>query len=142
MSASDPVRMYRETQIKTANQIKLIVMLYDGAIRHATLALELLPDGHRNYDQINRHLTAAQDIVGELQASLDFERGGELARNLFSIYSYLNRRLLEANLKKEAAPLEEVRKHLAGLREAWDAISTRKGVSEPAVSAGGVNIAS
>ena len=46
MSATDPVQAYRETQIKTANQIKLIVMLYDGAIRHLNLALEDLTGSH------------------------------------------------------------------------------------------------
>ncbi len=142
MSSNDPVRLYRETQIKTANQIKLIVMLYDGAIRHVTQAVELAANGHRSYDEMHRHLTAAQDIIGELQASLDFDQGGELARSLYAIYAYCNRRLLEANLAKDPAPMEEVRRHLGGLREAWHTISTRKGLAERQVPAGGVNIAS
>ncbi len=75
MSATDPVQAYRETQIKTANQIKLIVMLYDGAIRHLALAVEDLAGGHGHYDRVNGHIVAAQDIVSELMSSLDFERG-------------------------------------------------------------------
>jgi flagellar protein FliS len=141
VSATDPVQAYRETQIKTANQIKLIVMLYDGAIRHLNLALEDLAGGHERYDRVNSHIVAAQDIVSELMASLDFERGGELARGLFSIYSYANRRLLDGNVRKDRVPLEEVKRLLAELRDAWDGISARKGLAEHAVPSVGVNIA-
>lgn len=141
MSATDPVQAYRETQIKTANQIKLIVMLYDGAIRHLTLALEDLASGHQRYDRVNGHVVAAQDIVSELMASLDFDRGGEIARGLFSIYSYVNRRLLDGNVRKDRAPLEEVKRLLAELRNAWAGIAARKGLAEHAVPSGGINIA-
>jgi flagellar secretion chaperone FliS len=141
VSATDPVQAYRETQIKTANQIKLIVMLYDGAIRHLNLALEDLAGGHEHYDRVNNHIVAAQDIVSELMASLDFERGGEIARGLFSIYSYANRRLLDGNVRKDGAPLEEVKRLLAELRDAWAGISARKGLADHAVPSGGVNIA-
>jgi flagellar protein FliS len=141
VSATDPVQVYRETQIKTANQIKLIVMLYDGAIRHLNLALEDFGGGHARYDRINGHVVAAQDIVSELMASLDFEQGGEIARGLFAIYSYANRRLLDGNVRKDRAPLEEVKRLLGELRDAWDGISARKGLAEHAVPAGGVDIA-
>jgi flagellar protein FliS len=141
VSATDPVQAYRETQIKTANQIKLIVMLYDGAMRHLNLALEDLTGSHEHYDRVNNHIVAAQDIISELMASLDFERGGEIARGLFSIYSYANRRLLDGNVRKDRAPLEEVKRLLAELREAWAGISARKGLVEHAVPSGGVNIA-
>jgi len=141
VNVHDPVNAYKEIQIKTANQIRLIVMLYDGAIRHVNLAIDAFQDGHRRYDEINNHIIAAQDILSELMASLDFDRGGVLAKNLFSLYSFMNRRLLEGNLKKDPAPLTEVKKHLGELREAWDEISTRKGLEENATPATGVNIA-
>ena len=141
VNANDPVQAYREIQIKTANQIRLIVMLYDGAVRHINLALDHFAEGHRRYDAINGHLVAAQDILSELMASLDFEKGGVLAKNLFSLYSFLTRRLLDGNLKKDPGPLIEVRKLLIDLREAWDEISTRKGLEEKASPATGVNIA-
>ena len=141
MNAHDPVNAYKEIQIKTANQIRLIVMLYDGAIRHANLAIDAFQEGHRRYDEINNHIIAAQDILSELMASLDFDKGGVLAKNLFSLYSFMNRRLLEGNLKKDPAPLAEVKKMLGDLREAWDEISTRKGLEENTTPSSGVNIA-
>jgi len=141
VNSQDPVNAYKEIQIKTANQIRLIVMLYDGAIRHANLAIDAFREGHRGYDVINKHIIAAQDILSELMASLDFEKGGMLARNLFSLYSFMNRRLLEGNLSKDPAPLAEVKKMLGDLREAWDEISTRKGLEENISPTTGVNIA-
>jgi flagellar secretion chaperone FliS len=141
VNAREPVNAYKEIQIKTANQIRLIVMLYDGAIRHLNLALDAVAAGHRRYDEVNNHIIAAQDILSELTASLDFEKGGVLAKNLFSLYSFMNRRLLEANLNKDAAPIAEVKKHLGELRESLDEISTRKGIEEKATPSSGVNIA-
>jgi flagellar secretion chaperone FliS len=141
VNANEPMNAYKEIQIKTANQIRLIVMLYDGAIRHINLAVDAFAEGHHRYDEINRHVIAAQDILSELMASLDFEKGGGLAKNLFSLYSFMNRRLLEGNLKKDPAPLSEVKKLLGELREAWDEISTRKGLEEKTSPATGVNIA-
>jgi len=141
VNAHDPVNAYKEIQIKTANQIRLIVMLYDGAIRHTNLAIDAFQEGHRAYDAINNHIIAAQDILSELMASLDFDKGGVLAKNLFSLYSFMNRRLLEGNLSKDPAPLAEVKKMLGDLREAWDEISTRKGLEENTTPSSGVNIA-
>ncbi len=141
MSANNPVQTYKEIQIKTANQIKLIVMLYDGAIRHLTQAIDCFGDGHRRFDLINTHVIAAQDIISELMASLDFDKGGQVAKNLFALYTYMNHQLLEANLKKDEKPVLEVKKMLSELREAWDEISTKKGLEGSAAPSGGVNIA-
>jgi len=141
MKANDPVQVYKETQIKTANQIRLIVMLYDGAIRHLNLAIDVFSEGHKRFDVINSHIIAAQDILSELTASLDFEKGGIVAKNLFSIYSFMNRQLLESNIRKDRAPLEIVKKHLSDLREAWEEISSRKGLEENGGAVSGVNIA-
>ncbi len=141
MNANDPVQAYKETQIKTANQIRLIVMLYDGAIRHLNLALDSFSEGYRRYDAINNHIIAAQDILSELTASLDFDKGGVLAKNLFSIYSFMNRQLMEANLKKDRLPLQAVKKLLGELRDAWQEIARRKGLEEKGGAVSGVNIA-
>lgn len=141
MSGNDPVHAYKEIQIKTANQIRLIVMLYDGAIRQVNRALDLFAEGHRRYDAVNTCLVAAQDIISELMASLDFEKGGTLAKNLFSIYTFLNRQLLDGNLRKDPGPVAVVKRLLTQLRDAWEEISTKKGLEEQVQPATGVNIA-
>jgi flagellar protein FliS len=141
VSANDPVQTYKEIQIKTANQIKLIVMLYDGTIRHINHALDAFAQKHRTFDRINTHLVAAQDIISELMASLDFEKGGAVAKNLFAIYTYMNRQLLDGNVRKDETPVREVKKLLMELRDAWEEISAKKGLEEKGGPGGGVNIA-
>jgi flagellar secretion chaperone FliS len=138
LSRPNPLQSYRETQIKTANQGRLIVMLYDAALRSITRGAEALGRGVRGYEAANAAILRAQDVVGELTVSLDLERGGEIARNLLGLYTFVNRQLMEANLRKDGAPLEVARKLLAELREAWDAIAdTRTTAQRPQ----GINIA-
>jgi len=136
----NPLRSYKETQIKTATPGKLILMLYDGAIRHLNQALEDLSKEHR-YDSISNSLIRTQDIIAELMISLDFDRGGEIAKNLFGLYVFMNRRLLDGNISKDKAPLEEVKTLLTELRGAWAEVADKAGVSTGTTQGGGVNIA-
>jgi flagellar protein FliS len=123
--STNPLNAYRETQIKTANQGQLILMLYDGAIRSIDTAVDSLAHRQHKYDVVNNSIIKAQDIVGELMASLDFERGGDIAKNLFSLYLFMNRQLLDANLKKDDKPLRDVRNMLSTLRDAWSQVAGR-----------------
>lgn len=141
MNTLNPLNAYKETQIKTANQGKLIVMLYDGAIRNLNLAVESFSSAHRKYDVISNSILKAQDIISELMVSLDFEKGGEISRNLFSLYTFMNNQLLSANLKKEIKPIEEVKKMLMELREAWAEIARKGAVQAGTSGESGVNIA-
>ena len=137
----DPLRSYRETQVLTATQGKLILMLYDGAVKNINQACEYLKEKHRKYDQISSIILKAQDIVAELMVSLDFENGGEIAKNLFDIYMFMNRQLLEGNIRKDEKILGSVRKMLLELRSAWAQIAEKKNVEGRARATGGVNIA-
>ena len=139
MNTVNPLSVYRETQIKTANQGKLIVMLYDGAIKNINLALESLNDGHVKYDVISSRIVRAQDIITELMVSLNFDEGGDIAQNLFNLYVFMNRQLLEANMSKQDRPLQDVRQLLSELREAWVEISQRSETQDTGRT--GVNIA-
>jgi flagellar protein FliS len=141
LKAVNPLNVYRETQIKTANQAKLIIMLYDGAIKQLNCAVEAMKEGHLRYDVMNDSIIKAQDIISELMVSLDFERGGEIARNLFSLYIFMNRRLLDANIKKVIKPLKDVKKMLLELREAWVEISNKKDLESGSQNGNGINIA-
>ena len=137
----NPLRSYKETQINTATPGKLILMMYDGAIKNLNQALQDMDDEHRRYDSISNSLIKAQDIIAELMISLDFERGGEIAKNLFGLYVFMNRRLLDGNIKKDKAPLEEVRTLLMELRGAWAEVADKAGVSAGSNQTRGVNIA-
>jgi flagellar protein FliS len=141
LNTMNPLRSYKETQIKTATPGKLILMMYDGAIKNLNQALQDMDDEHRRYDSISNSLIKAQDIIAELMISLDFERGGEIAKNLFGLYVFMNRRLLDGNIKKDKAPLEEVRTLLMELRGAWAEVADKAGVPARSNQTRGVNIA-
>ncbi|OHD56275.1 MAG: flagellar export chaperone FliS [Spirochaetes bacterium GWF1_51_8] len=108
---------YREVEIETASGLKLVVMLYSGAIKFLNTASDAL--AQRRLDIVNNNIIKAQDIVSELITSLNFE-AGEIAHNLYSLYIYMNRRLLEANLQKNKDIIDEVVRLLNTLKEAWD----------------------
>jgi flagellar secretion chaperone FliS len=124
LSQKNPYDQYKRTEISTANQGKLIVMLYDGAIKFLNIAIENM--NPRTYDIVNNNILKAQDILAELIVSLNMEEGGEIARNLLSLYVYFKKRLLEANIQKDASILTEVAAHLKGLRESWEKISAKE----------------
>jgi flagellar protein FliS len=135
----NPLNAYKETTIKTAGQGKLIVMLYDECLKQLDIAQLALSNGAHHYEKAHHAIVKAQDIITELNASLDLNRGGDIAQNLMNLYIYFNQRLMEANLEKEVYKLIEVRDHMKGLGEAWLAITAKMGSvnAKPA----GINIA-
>jgi len=110
------VNRYRVSSVETASPAQLVLMLYDGAIKFAKQAEEAARA--RRIEEANRAIGRVQDILAELMSSLNVD-AGEVAGNLFAIYDYLNRRLVEANIKKDPEIVSEVVGHLLSLREAW-----------------------
>jgi flagellar protein FliS len=82
--SNNSVHAYRETRVKTASQGRIIVMLYDEALRQIDEAVGLLDTGTKQLDRVNNSVVKAQDIITELMVSLDMEQGGDIARNLFA----------------------------------------------------------
>lgn len=136
----NPLNAYREVSVRTATQGKLIVMLYDEAVKQLDQAISLLETKSRQLDKVHNALIKTQDIITELMAGLDFDRGGEIARNLMSLYVFFNEKIREGNLKKDPEPLNQVRAFLADLRTAWAQIANSR-VEELPASRPGVNIA-
>lgn len=134
MSNTNPYNQYKQTQITTANQGKLIVMLYDGAIKFLTIALDNMSP--KSYDVVNNNIIKAQDIITELLLSLNMDEGGEISQNLFNLYMYFKRQLLEANIKKDAEIINQVLKLLKELRDAWDKISANETRSDKNINIG------
>lgn len=129
---------YKDTEIQTADQGKLILMLYDGAIRFLNIAIDNLTP--RRYDVANNHILKAQDIVTELMLSLNLDQGGEIARNLFNIYAYLKKRLIEGNIAKDPDILREVLNHMGNLRSAWDEVARKQQPVRATGTYGGLSI--
>ncbi len=112
--------VYRNNQVTTAPQKKLIIMLYDGAIRNLKLA-EIAME-NKDIEKINTHLIKAQDIIMELMTTLNFEAGGDIAKNLYQLYDYMYFRLVRANIDKNIDYVKEVKKYMEELRDAWEQI--------------------
>jgi len=136
----NPLNAYHQTRVKTASQGRLIVMLYDEGIKQLDNACREMEKPEKKLDVIHNSIVKTQDIVTELMASLDFEKGGEIAQNLYSLYMFFNQQLLDANLQKTPEPLREIRTMLAELREAWASIEGKAAGTQNQASLG-VNIA-
>lgn len=110
---------YKTNDIETASRVKLIVMLYNGAIRFAQIAIEAI--NNNNIEVANIHIIKSQNIVSELLASLNFD-AGSIANELSSLYIYIHRLLVEGNLQKNTQPIQEAVELLTNLKEGWDDI--------------------
>ncbi len=115
------VEAYQETSVSTQSKGRLIVMLYEGAVKFLKMALRELESG--NYEVKGKYIGRAQDIIGELNAVLDMEAGGEIATNLRKLYNFMIQRLFEANSKKDAEMIREVIGLIEELNEGWKAIA-------------------
>lgn len=140
MSNINPLNAYKETKIRTSSQGQLIIMIYDEAIKQIDIASSGLEEGTRQLDMVHNAIVKAQDLVTELTVSLDFERGGEIAKGLFSLYMFFREQLLVANVNKSTSILDSIRAMLAELRDAWVQIC-KSGVEFERAAPSGVNLA-
>ena len=146
LAYTNALSAYRETRIKTASQGQLVIMLYDEAIRQLDQGLDLLGKnlaGKKDpgkIEKISKAVLKTQEIITELMVSLDFEQGGDIAKNLFSLYTWFNHELLEANIHQDLKRITVIRGMINELRSAWSEIAAKNagdGVQAPV----GVNIA-
>lgn len=115
-----PHQAYQQQRIETASPLEIVLMLYDGAIRGIFQAKAMLQEGE--IARKGEQLCKAVNIIAELRASLDTEKGGEVAILLDRLYDYLLDRLTQANLHDDPAILEECGGVLCELREGWKAL--------------------
>jgi len=108
---------YIENAVKTASPMKLIEMMYEKAIEVLKDAKDAL--NKNDFITTNEKIKRAQDIVTELNISLDIEKGGEIAKGLRSLYSYMYRTLIEASVKKDTQKIDEVLGYFEELLDAW-----------------------
>jgi flagellar protein FliS len=122
---------YLEGRILSADPIELVSILYEHAILRVSAARDSLAQG--DIASRSAHISKAIAILGELEGSLDREAGGEIARNLATLYRYIRERLITANRKQEDEPLAESESLLKTLGEAWLAI-IRKSHDDTAIA--------
>jgi flagellar protein FliS len=117
---NDGISAYRQANVVTADPKRLVIMCYDGAISELMAAKEFYRS--REFEEKAKSLQKALDIIYELLSALDFEKGGEVARNLEALYNFMIRRLIEADLKKDIEAFEDTIRMLEELRAAWQDI--------------------
>lgn len=108
---------YKVNDIETASGLKLVVMLYGGAIRFCGIASEAIKE--KKLDLAHNNIIKAQNIISELLVSLNYD-AGDLAQTLSELYLYMHRRLVEANLQKNTEIIAEVIEILENLKAGWD----------------------
>jgi flagellar protein FliS len=113
--------LYQDTAVTTQNRGRLIVMLYDGAIKFLRQAMSDLE--RSDFAAKGRNIARAQDILLELNTVLDLEKGGEIAQNLRSLYNFMQNHLVKANLRKDSRMIREVIAILEELNQGWRTIA-------------------
>jgi flagellar protein FliS len=114
---------YRQTAVTTASREQVLIMLYEGAIKHLKKAAESC---------VTKDLAAkgvavgkAHDIINELSNSLDFSVGGEIAKNLERLYGFAVDQIIQGNLNNDPAKFDAARKVLENLLEGWKGAITQ-----------------
>lgn len=114
--------IYRTQAVTTAGPAQLVLMLFDRALLAVRRARQAADDdaSQASIDTINHELQRAQDIVSELQVTLDHEQGGQIAANLHGLYAFCLEHLITANVRKDVSALNPVESVLAQLRDTWE----------------------
>ena len=126
MPAITLLNRYKEDTIITAPREKLLLMLYEGALRNLNIASKCLEKNNRA--GFGFHIGKGQAIIAELLNSLDHDVGGEITRNLEKLYLFIIDRLIKANLSNAGRGVNESVRILETLKEGWtDAIQQTSG---------------
>ncbi len=129
MAYGNPYAAYQTANVTTASQGKLVVLLYEGAIKNLKGAMacfeaddKILPP---NIEKFGNFIVKTQDIINELQVSLDMDKGGQISQNLMSLYVFFNQELLSANINKDKKKIQDVLDFMNSLHQAWQIASTQ-----------------
>lgn len=115
MAVQNPYAQYQNNKIMTASPAELTLMLYDGAIKFCNIGITAIEENDIPKAHIN--IIKVQKIIDYLRQTLDMKY--PVAKDFDNIYTYLSRRLVEANIKKNKEILEEVNTHLRSVRDNW-----------------------
>ncbi|MGE7763760.1 flagellar export chaperone FliS [Peribacillus sp. NPDC096540] len=115
MAINNPYHSYQQNSVNTASPGELTLMLYNGCLKFIMLGKKAIKAG--NIEAKNTNIIKAQNIVHELMVTLDMDV--EVSKEMMSLYDFMNRRLVEANMKNDVAALEEVEGLVTDFRNTW-----------------------
>ena len=144
MAYQNAYAAYQKNNVNTASQGRLVVLLYEGAVKHLKSAIALFDAENKlkpgDIEQFGIHLQKTQAIITELQVTLDMEKGGDIARNLMSLYLYFNEEIMDATIKQSKEKLLTVLKMVDDLAESWRTIANSTANAPAAKVANTLNI--
>lgn len=114
---NNPYKKYQKTQVTTASREKVLLMLYEGAIRFTKQANSAMEKG--KIAEKGTYISKATAILSELMATLDFKAGGQLAVDLENLYVFMIDKLIEGNINNDPKCLADVENLLQTLYKAW-----------------------
>ncbi len=122
--AAQAFAQYANTRATTAKPAELTLMLYDGSIKFCNIAEEAL--NHKDTARAHENIMKVQKIIAYLQATLDMKY--EVAKDFDRMYTYIDSRLVEANIHKDIEIVKEINGHLHAIRDTWVEVMKRAGV--------------
>jgi flagellar protein FliS len=123
---------YRQTQVTTVDKGRLIVLLYEGAVKFLREAVKAQEEG--DIPAKSGFINRALDIIGELSQSLNMQDGGDIALNLKRIYQFWTDHLLRAKIVRDSQAMDDVIGMMVSLIEAWQTVCNDAEVSRTARS--------
>ncbi len=115
MAMNNPYQSYQTNAVQTASPGELTLMLYNGCLKFIAQAKKAIED--KDIEARNTNLLKAQKIIQELMVTLNMEY--EVAKSMMTMYDYIYRRLVEANIKSDMSILEEVEGYVKEFRDTW-----------------------
>ncbi|RFB09490.1 flagella export chaperone FliS [Bacillus sp. HNG] len=115
MAISNPYQAYQSNTVTTASPGELTLMLYNGCLKFIKLSRKAIEE--KNLQEKNTNLQKAQNIIRELMVSLD--PNVEVSKTMMTMYDYINRRLIEVNIKNDLEILSEVEGLVTEFRDTW-----------------------
>lgn len=126
MASPNAYAVYNNSKIQTASPAELTLMLYEGAIKFCNIGIMGIEQN--DIEKAHANIVKAQRIIEEFQATLNFDY--PVAKDFDEVYEYVERRLIEANIKKDKEILEEVLGHLRIMRDTWKEVMKSGKVSK------------
>jgi len=119
--------VYQQTHVQSRSPVELVLMLYDGLLRFLGEARDAI--GRNDLVDKREKMSRALAILSELQNTLNMTEGGNIASSLDGLYTYVNGRLLDANMHHTTAGIDEALRLLTPIREAWSQLATQPPVT-------------
>ncbi len=124
-----PYKNYIKQEVEGATKGKLVLLLYDGAIKFMRIAVKAIDE--KNIQDSHNNIMKAQNIIYELMSTLNMD-AGDISKNLLRLYDFMVWQLIEANREKSKDKVESVIKLMSNLREAWrEVVQKEEGAVKP-----------